>query len=148
MDNNNNIYNDQQQPAYSQNPQAPGGISSPGKEIAGLVLGITSLTAGVMAAIFGLIPAFGTIFAFVSGHLGIGLGIAAIILHKKVHEQAIIITRKIETGKKLGTAGIITAGAGMLLSLIILLSLAGCAACLSAGSYGAMNPSLFDSINY
>ncbi len=138
----------QQQPAYSYNPQAPIGASSPGKEIAGLILGITSLTAGVMVAIFGIIPGAGTVFAVISGLLAIGLGIAAIILHKKVHEQAAVITRKIEIGKNLATAGIITGGAGMLLSIIIVVSLAGCVACASLGSYGAMDSSIFDSLNY
>lgn len=137
-----------QQPAYSNNTQAPIGASSPGKEIAGLILGITSLTAGVMAAIFGIIPGVGIFFAVISGLLAIGLGIATIVLNKKVHEQAAVITRKIEIGKNLATAGIITGGAGMLLSIIIVVSLAGCVACASLGSYGAMDSSIFDSLNY
>ncbi len=140
----------QQQSAYSYNtpvtPQAPLGTKCPGKEIAGLVMGIGSLVEGVAAAICGMIPVYGIIYAIIFGLFGLGLGIAAIILHKKVHEQATVITNKIEIARKLAIPGIITSGAGMVLSILITTIV--CAAGLAAVSGASGLESLIDSFDY
>lgn len=99
-------------------PQAPV-TRCPGKEIVGMVLGINSLVWGVLGIFFcwhiGLAIAYGGI--------GIGTGIAARILHNKVHEQATLITNKIEIGNKLGLAGIICGAVSIVLSIIVLIVL-------------------------
>ncbi|MCR4814734.1 MAG: hypothetical protein K5879_07900 [Lachnospiraceae bacterium] len=95
-----------------------GEIKCPGKEIAGLVLGINAIVWGGLGAVFGLMPFYGLIFGFIWGGFGIGFGIATNILHKKVHEQANVITSKIETGKKLATIGIVLSIVGMVISVI------------------------------
>ncbi len=79
----------------------------PGKEIAGLVLGINSLVWSVLAAFLSWIPFYGLIFGFIWGGFGIGFAIATNILHRKVMEQATLTTNKIHIGKKLAKAGLI-----------------------------------------
>lgn len=139
----------QPQPAYSYNastPQATLGARCPGKEIAGLVMGIVSLSEGVLAAICGIIPVYGIIYAVIFGLFAIGLGIAAIVLHKKVHEQATVITNKIEIGRKLAIPGIITGGAGMVLSILITIAVCAAGVAAFSGAYGL--DSLLNSLNY
>lgn len=135
------------QQAYNYNPgMQPMGVRCPGKEITGLIMGIGSLVEGVAAAIFGMIPIYGIIYAIIFGLFGLGLGITAILLHKKVHEQATVITKKIEIGKKLAIPGIITSGAGMALSILI--STIVCAAGIAAFSGANSLDSFLNSFNY
>lgn len=87
----------------------------PGKEIVGMVFGINALVWGVFGAIFcWFLP-----IAITFGIIGIGCGITAMIMHSKVHQQATVITNKIETGKKLGIAGLITGSAAIIISITV-----------------------------
>lgn len=142
MDGNMNQGGFEQQPVYNQGFTQPGydpnqaayqqpadlqgfnrvPTKCPGKEIAGLVLGINSLVWGVLGLLFCWIPFYGMLFSFIWGGIfGIGCGVAANILHKKVHEEAEVITSKIETAKKLALPGIITGIAGMVISVVVLI---------------------------
>ena len=116
-------YSYQEQPAYQQPQPNLQGFQQqvakcPAKEIACLVCGISSLVWSVLGTLLGCFPVYGIIFAVIWGGFGIGFGIAANILNKKVHEQADEFTNKIEIGKKLATAGIIVGAIGMVLSII------------------------------
>ncbi len=106
-----------QQPVYSSN--TPTGTRCPGKEIAGLVLGINALVWSVLGAFFSWMPFYGLIFGLIWGGFGVGFAIATNILYKKVMEQATIITNKIHTGKKLAKAGLIVGIIAMALSVVI-----------------------------
>ena len=109
----------------------------PGKEIAGLVLGINSLVWGILGLLFSWIPIYGMIFSFIWGGLmGVGCGIATNILHKKVHEEAEEITGKIETAKKLAVPGIILGIVGCVISIIVLIVFV---IILGAGAVGALS---------
>ncbi len=120
-----NYYETPQNTTYQSQPNLQGFqrevAKCPGKEIAGLVCGINAIVWSALGTVCGCIPVYGIIFAVIWGLFGIGFGIAAIVLHKKVHEQAEEITSKIETGKKLGTAGIIVGAAGIVISIIALI---------------------------
>ena len=107
-----NVYGTQ--PTYQAGP-----TRCPGKEIAGLALGINSLVWGVLGAAFSFMPIYGIIFGIIWGGFGIGFGVAANILHKKVHEQATEITNKIEIGKKLATAGMIVSAIAIALGIVV-----------------------------
>ncbi len=142
------VYQQQVQPAqaYSYNPASvqPAGTKCPGKEITGLVLGISSLVQGIATITCGWIPIYGIIYAIIFGLFGIGTGVAVNILHKKVHEEATIITKKIETGKKLSVPGIILSAVGIGLSITI--SIIVCAAIgtyAAAGSLGSILNELY-----
>lgn len=87
----------------------------PVKEIITLVLGIYSLMSGVVAACTFWHPVLATVFFI----LGIGYGIPAMILFKKIQEQATLITNKAYVGKKLALAGIICSCAAFVLMLIL-----------------------------
>lgn len=113
---------DYSQPVYSQ-PDLQGfkrePVKCPGKEITGLILGINSLVWSVLGTSMGCLPVYGLMFSIIWGLFGIGFGIAAIILNKKVHEQAEEYTNKIEIAKKLSVAGIIVAAVGIVISIIV-----------------------------
>ena len=98
-------------------------IKCPGKEIAGLILGINAIFWSGLGTLLGCIPVYGLIFACIWNAFGIGTGIAAMVLHKKVHEQATEISNKIETGKKLGLIGIIVGIAGIVIAIIVFIIL-------------------------
>ncbi|MBR3636638.1 MAG: hypothetical protein IKN45_01830 [Lachnospiraceae bacterium] len=98
-------------------------IKCPGKEIAGLILGINAIFWSGLGTLLGCIPVYGLIFACIWNAFGIGTGIAAMVLHKKVHEQATEISNKIETGKKLGLIGIIVGIAGIVIAIIVFIVL-------------------------
>lgn len=95
----------------------------PGKEIAGLVLGINSLVFGIFAVIFGWIPLIGVAYGIIFALMGIGVGIPAVVLWSKVLQQATVTTKKGLIGKNLGLAGIIVSACGVVISIIC------CAAC-------------------
>ena len=137
------VYQQQVQPtpAYNYNPAAvqPVGTKCPGKEITGLVMGIASLVEGIATVTCGWIPIYGIIYAIIFGLFGIGTGVAANILHKKVHEEATIITKKIETGKKLAVPGIILSAVGIGLSITI--GIIVCAAIGTAAGLGSLGAS-------
>lgn len=137
------VYQQPVQPAqaYSYNPASvqPAGTKCPGKEITGLVLGISSLVQGIATITCGWIPIYGIIYAIIFGLFGIGTGVAVNILHKKVHEEATIITKKIETGKKLSVPGIILSAVGIGLSITI--GIIVCAAIGTAAGLGSLGAS-------
>lgn len=89
----------------------------PGKEISGLVLGINS----IFWSAFGLIFCWYAALGITYGVIGIVCGIVALVLHKKVMEQATVITKKIKVAKTLGTIGIIVGAVLIVLSIILLI---------------------------
>lgn len=100
------------------NNSMPPQTKCPGKEITGMVLGINAIAWSGLGMLFCWHFALGLVY----GLLGIGCGIGATVLHKKVHEQATYITNKIELGKKLGIAGIIVGSILLLISFLILVA--------------------------
>lgn len=95
---------------------SPAPVRCPGKEIAGLILGINS----VLWSVIGLFFCWHFALALVYAGFGIGMGIAALILHKKVMEQATVTTGKIKAAKILGIIGIIVSVILLLLGILIL----------------------------
>ena len=94
----------------------------PGKEIVGFVFGINSLAWGILGLLFSWIPIYGMIFSFIWGGLfGVGCGIVALVMNKKVHEEAEEFTGKAETGKKLAVPGIIVGILGCVVSIVVLI---------------------------
>ena len=95
-------------------------VRCPGKEITGMILGINSLLWGSL----GLFFCWHIVIAIVYGGFGIGFGIAATILRKKVHEVANQITKKIEIGGKLGIAGIVCGAVSIVLGIMFVILIA------------------------
>lgn len=108
----------------------------PGKEIAGMVLGINGLAWPVIGLFCCVIPVSGGIIGIIYGMIGIGCSIAAIILHNKCVEQADYITKKIVIGKKLAIAGLICGGVGIVLGIVSIVAWV-------AGLFGAFSGSMF-----
>ncbi len=139
------------QPVYQQqsyNYSQPKGTTSPGKEITGLIMGITALIAGVFGVMLCWIPAFGIIWAVACCITAIIFGIVTFTIYKKVHEQATVITNKIEIGKKLAKAGIIVGAASLAFSILIMIAFAGCAYGLSCATSNMDFDSLMNGLNY
>lgn len=115
------MYNDDfsKNNVYETSPNAYGTyrvneIKCPGKEIAGMVLGIFSLFYGVFAVFFFWYVILSVVFALFAA----GTGIAAMVLNNKVKEQATVMTKKTTIGKNLGIAGMICGIVAVILSII------------------------------
>ena len=102
---------------YQGNAQAP--VVCPGKEITSMVFGINALVWGIFSAFF----CWHIICAAIYGLMSIGCGIVALVLHKKVLEEATFTTKKVALGKKLGIAGIICSAIAIVLSIIVLMAI-------------------------
>lgn len=102
---------------YPGNAQAP--VVCPGKEITSMVFGINALVWGIFSAFF----CWHIICAAIYGLMSIGCGIVALVLHKKVLEEATFTTKKVALGKKLGIAGIICSAIAIVLSIIVLMAI-------------------------
>ncbi len=111
----------QQPPYVAPTPEYDTGVKCPGKEITGMILGINALVWSVLGAMFCWMPLYGIIFGTLYPLMGIGCGVAANILHKKVLEQATVTTKKIHIGKKLATAGIIVGAVSIGLAIMFLI---------------------------
>ena len=116
--NTNQGYNSTASYQVTQSQQPTTGTRCPGKEIAGLILGISALAMGVLAVIYCWIPVVSSA-GIVFGIIALGCGIAALILASKVYQQATITTKKIRVGKGLGLAGVICGGIGFLFGIIM-----------------------------
>lgn len=114
----------------------------PGKEITGMVFGISSLLMGLITLFLGFVSlavgaAFGRhsvysygraamtgasaqvyIYGIVYGLMGIAFAVVAMVLRGKVMAEADEITVKIKAGFGLAIAGIITSGLGLFLTII------------------------------
>lgn len=126
-------------------PVAPQGTRAPGKEIASLICGISSICAGVCGVTMCWVPVTGLIIAFVFGAIAIACGIVAKVLRKKAVEQASITTKKSLIGKNLATAGIITAAVGMVLAIILAVA---CVGALALGYKKAKEEGLSEPFNF
>ena len=114
----------------------------PGKEIVGFVFGINSIAWGALGLLFSWIPFYGMIFSFIWGGLfGVGCGIVALVMHKKVHEEAEEIGGKIETGKKLAIPGIIIGAVGCVVSVVVLIFVIAIVGIGAIGSISSMSNS-------
>lgn len=96
-------------------------IRCPGKEIAALVLGINALVWGIFSLLFCWYIALSIAYMFI----GLGCGIAALVLFKKIQEQATVIAPKAYTAKKLATVGIICSCVGLVFAIIFIAGIAG-----------------------
>ena len=119
-------------------------VKCPGKEIISFVFGINSLAWGALGLLFSWIPIYGIIFSFIWGVIfGVGCGIVAIVMHKKVHEEAEEFTGKAETGKKLAIPGIILGIVGFVVSILVIIvfvAIVGVGAVSSLSSYSNYTP--------
>lgn len=115
-------------PVYTQQPQATynqpvSKLHSPGKIIAGFILGISALALAALTVIFAfcsLIPYAGAammVYGIVFGLFAVGCGIAGMILCSKA-----LVTdpdeKKAKLGKTFSLIGIIAGGAGIIFSII------------------------------
>lgn len=128
---------------YGQGNSAP--VKCPGKEITGMIFGISALIWGVIGIIMGFvgIAVAGTIqryssylgsyrgsvasassqvyvYGFVYAFMAIGCAIVTIVLRGKIFAVAQEISNKIKIGFGLAIAGLITGGIGLLLTIISL----------------------------
>lgn len=98
-------------------------MSSPGKIIAGFILGISALVLACLTVLFAfmaLIPYAGAammVYAIVFGLFAVGCGIAGMILCSKAM-QTDPDNKKVRLGKTFSLIGIIAGGAGILLGII------------------------------
>ena len=128
---------------FGQGNSAP--VKCPGKEITGMVFGISALIWGVLTIIMGFvgIAVAGTIhryssylgsyrgsvasassqvyvYGFVYAFMAIGCAIVTLVLRGKIYAVAQDISNKIKIGFGLAIAGLITGGIGLLLTIISL----------------------------
>ena len=111
------------QASYSQPVQPAQAAHSPGKIIAGFILGICALAMGGLTALFAfcaLIPYAGAammVYAVIFGLFAVGCGIAGLIISGKA-----LVTdpdnKKARLGKTFSLIGLIVGGASMLLGII------------------------------
>lgn len=120
-------------------------VKCPGKEITGMVFGISALIWGVLTIIMGFvgIAVAGTIhryssylgsfrgsvaasssqvfvYGFVYAFMAIGCAIVTLVLRGKIYAVAQEISNKIKIGFGLAIAGLITGGIGLLITIISL----------------------------
>jgi len=87
------------------------------KETAGLILGIFSLIYGVLALFTGITIVLPILF----GLLGLGFGIAAIVIHSKLRNSGYPVAQELLVGRNLGIAGVVTSGVVLLFCVFILI---------------------------
>ena len=111
------------QATYSQPVQAAPAAHSPGKIIAGFILGISALALGGIAAICSfcaLIPYAGVgamVYGIILGLFAVGCGIAGLIISGKALATD-PDSKKARLGKTFSLIGLIVGGASILLSII------------------------------
>jgi len=130
------------QPANQFAESEPSVVKCPGKEITGMVFGISALLMGLIAILMGFIGigigavygrhsaynlytrAMATtssqvfVYGFIYSFLGIAFAIVAMVMLSKVYAVAQEITNKIKAGFGMAIAGIITSGLGLILTII------------------------------
>jgi hypothetical protein len=123
-------------------PENTGVVKCPGKEITGMVFGISALLMGIITIILGIVSVsvgatFGRhsvysygratmanasaqvyVYGIVYGLMAVAFAVVAMVLRGKVMAQATEITGKIKAGFGMAIAGIITGGFGLFLTIV------------------------------